>query len=68
MATLEKDANPYTLDKAEIVEAGPVAADADTQDDELWDQTFASSPDTLSRLAARSRANREAGRTKRINE
>ncbi len=68
MATLERDANPYTLDKAEIVETDPVEADTDTQDDELWDQTFAASQDTLSRLAARSRAHREAGRTKRISE
>lgn len=68
MATLEKDANPYTLDKAEVVEADPVEADADTQDDELWDQTFAASQDTLSQLAARSRAHRETGRTKKLSE
>ena len=42
-------------------------ADADAQDDYEWDCAFAKSQDTLARLAARSRAYREAGRTKRIN-
>lgn len=47
MATLEKDANPYTLKKVPTVEVEQMEADADTQDDELWDQTFAASQNTL---------------------
>lgn len=68
MATLEKDANLYTLKEVPKVEASQAKADADTRDDELWDKPFAASQGTLSRLAARSRAHQEAGRTKRISE
>ncbi len=74
MAVLEKDAklfhspngaNAYPTEEAQAVETNLV--DADAQDDAFWDQEFADSQDTLSRLAAQSRAHREAGRTKRIN-
>lgn len=44
-----------------------VAADADAQDEALWERTFAATQDTLSRLAAQSRVHREAGRTKKIS-
>ncbi len=76
MAMREKDATrlhspnsakAYPAEEAQAVETNPAEADSDAQDDALWDQEFADSQDTLSRLAAQSRAHREAGRTKRIN-
>lgn len=53
-----------------VTENSPEAndvVDTDAQEEELWQQAFATSPDTLSRLAARSRAHREAGRTKKVS-
>lgn len=76
MAMLEKDAklfhspngaNAYPTKETNAVTDSPAETDADVQDDSLWDREFADSQDTLSRLAAQSRAHREAGRTKRIN-
>lgn len=76
MAMLEKDATrfhpssatmAYPTEEAKAVTTSSVEADSDAQDDALWDQEFAASQDTLSRLAAQSRAHREAGRTKKIS-
>lgn len=74
MALLQKDMKLPILykgaetDKPESVETKEVrlTADADAQDEELWAAEFAASQDTLSRLAAQSRAHRAAGRTKKI--
>lgn len=74
MALLQKDMNWPTsyrdaeTDKPESAETEEVrpTADADAQDEQLWETAFANSQDTLSRLAAQSRAHREAGRTKKI--
>lgn len=72
MALLQKDIHPTSLDpvsapeKSELKETRPVIDDADAQDEELWAAEFAASQDTLAHLAARSRAHREAGRSKRI--
>ena len=49
------------------IAAVDAVAAADAQDDREWDETFAASQDVLARLAARSQAHRDAGRTKRIN-
>ena len=74
-AMLEKDATwfhsssgtkAYPTEESKAVTTNPAGADSDAQDDALWDQEFADSQETLSRLAAQSRAHREAGRTKRI--
>ena len=74
MALLQKDINSPALhkdpetDKPECAETeeAPLTADADAQDEKRWESAFANSQDTLSRLAAQSRAHREAGRTKKI--
>ena len=77
MAMLEKattrfyspsGAKAYPTEEAQAAETNSAEADTDAQDNALWDQAFAASQDTLSRQAAQSRAPREAGRTKRINE
>jgi len=39
----------------------------DEQDEALWEAEFAASQDALGRLAARARAHRTAGRTKKIS-
>ena len=64
------EARPYVRPEAEVVEAkGDTApADVDAADDQEWDRAFAASQETLARLAARSRAHREAGRTKKIGQ
>lgn len=38
----------------------PVSADADAQDEALWESKFAASQDTLARLAAQSRSHCKA--------
>ncbi len=43
-----------------------LAADADAQDEALWESKFTASQDTLAHLAAQARAHRSAGRTKKI--
>lgn len=60
-----KDIGTDKPESAEIEEAR-LTADADIHDEKQWENAFANSQDTLSRLAAQSRAHREAGRTKKI--
>ncbi len=72
MALLQKDIDTASLDhasvtdKPELKEIHPVMDDADAQDEALWESKFAASQDTLAHLAARARAHRSAGRTKKI--
>ncbi len=65
-ATYFKGARSHYVTPEVAVDNPCVADDADAADDRKWDEEFAASPDTLACLAARSRANREVGRTKRI--
>lgn len=75
MALTQKDVNATYFKgershkvKNKVVADNPcVTDDADARDDCEWDCAFAVSQDTLARLAAQSRAHRDAGRTKRIN-
>jgi len=72
MALLQKgvDAAPLSNrpapDGAQSTGSENTVLDADAQDEALWGTKFAASPDTLDKLAARSQAHRDAGRTKKI--
>lgn len=66
-ASLQTGLGADKINPAKSAENVCITVDADAQDEELWERTFAASQDTLSRLAARSRAHREAGRTKKVS-
>ena len=72
MALLQKDIDAVSLsnhtapDGVQSTNTESTPQDADAQDEKLWESEFAASQDTLALLAARSRAHRSAGHTKKI--
>ena len=75
MALMEKDTNAacafkgarsYQTNSETAVESLPVPTGVDGQDEHLWESAIANSIDAIRDLADKARAERRAGRTKKI--
>jgi|GEM_PF-3408279 len=68
MALLQKErSEAKEVHQATPVSKFPSETDADAQEEQLWEAAIGSSIDVIREMAAKARAERQAGRTKKIS-